>query len=64
MLWTGIFGFSFLAFVGIPNAQGAIWYVKTDGSDTNGGTSWQDSFKTIQRGIGEASAGDTVLEER
>jgi hypothetical protein len=63
MLWSGIMIFSSLAFIGIPFAHGAIWYVKTDGSDTNGGTGWEDSFKTIQRGIDEASAGDTVLVE-
>jgi parallel beta-helix repeat protein len=61
MLWAGIMVISSLTLVGIPYAQGAIWYVKTDGSDTNGGTSWEDSFQTIQRGIDEASIGDTVL---
>ena len=61
MLWAGIIIFSSLALIRIPYAHGAIWYVKTDGSDTNDGTSWEDSFKTIQRGIDQASAGDTVL---
>ena len=63
ILWAGITVLSFLTLVsaGIPYAQGATWYVKTDGSDTNGGTSWGDSFQTIQRGIDEASRGDTVL---
>ena len=42
ILWAGIMVISFLTLVsaGIPYAQGATWYVKTDGSDTNGGTSW------------------------
>jgi hypothetical protein len=61
MLWTGIMIISSLTLVGIPYAQGDTWYVKTDGSDTNGGTNWEDSFQTIQRGIDEASTGDTVL---
>lgn len=61
MLWAGIILISSLTLVGLPYAQGDTWYVKTDGSDTNGGTSWEDSFQTILRGITEASAGDTVL---
>jgi hypothetical protein len=61
MLWAGIMIISSLTLVGIPYAQGDTWYVKTDGSDTNGGTSWEDSFQTIQRGIDEAENGDTVL---
>jgi hypothetical protein len=61
MLWAGIMVISSLTLVGIPYAQGDTWYVKTDGSDTNGGTSWEDSFQTIQRGIDEAENGDTVL---
>ena len=61
MLWAGIILISSLTLVGIPYAQGDTWYVKTDGSDTNGGTSWEDSFQTIQRGIDEAENGDEVL---
>ena len=61
MLWAGIILISSLTLVGIPYAQGDTWYVKTGGSNTNGGTSWEDSFQTIQRGIDEAENGDTVL---
>lgn len=37
------------------------WYVATIGSDTNGGTGWNDAFATIQKGIDTSSNGDTVL---
>lgn len=37
------------------------WYVATNGSDTNGGTGWNDAFATIQKGIDTSSTGDTVL---
>jgi hypothetical protein len=60
-LWAVIMVILSLTLVGIPYVHGTTWYVMTDGSDTNGGTGWEDSFKTIQRGIDEASAGDTVL---
>jgi hypothetical protein len=44
-------------------AAAATWYVSNDEDsfDTNGGTSWGDAFKTIQRGIDEAVNDDTVL---
>jgi hypothetical protein len=37
------------------------WYVATNGSDTNGGTGWNDAFATIQKGIDTSSNGGTVL---
>lgn len=45
----------------IVTAHADTWYVKTNGSDSNGGTTWNDAFRTIQKGIDEASATDTVL---
>ncbi|UCF95193.1 MAG: right-handed parallel beta-helix repeat-containing protein [Desulfobacterales bacterium] len=44
-----------------PASAADIWYVSLDGSDTNGGTGWDDAFATIQRGIDAASDGDTVV---
>ena len=32
----------------------------TNGSDTNGGTSWSDAFATIQAAVTASSAGDTI----
>lgn len=37
-----------------------IWSVKTDGSDSNIGTSWDDSFQTIQKAIDESTDGDEI----
>lgn len=34
----------------------AIWYVSTAGQDTNGGTSWAQPFRTVQRGLSAAAA--------
>lgn len=40
----------------------AIWYVSdATGNDTNGGTSWADAFKTIDKGMFTAASGDVVL---
>ncbi len=41
-------------------ALGAIWYVKTDGSDSNSGNSWYQAFATIQKAIDSASDGDEI----
>jgi len=41
-------------------ALGARWYVKTDGSDSNGGQTWNQAFKTIQKAVMEASDGDEI----
>ena len=37
------------------------YYVATTGDDSNAGTSVESPFKTVQRGVSRASAGDTVL---
>jgi hypothetical protein len=37
------------------------WYVASGGDDTNGGTSFEDAFATIQMGVDTALDGDTVL---
>jgi hypothetical protein len=42
------------------NAQAATYYVSNSGSDSNPGTQAQP-FKTIQKGLGTALTGDTVL---
>ncbi|UCF91834.1 MAG: right-handed parallel beta-helix repeat-containing protein [Desulfobacterales bacterium] len=59
-LLFGIFSIALVLGAGIPFVRADIWYVKTDGSDGNGGTSWDDAFQTIQRGIDAASASDHV----
>jgi beta propeller repeat protein len=47
----------------VPPPSG-IWYVKTDGSDQNSGTSWQYAFSTIQRAIDEAGEGEEIWVEQ
>lgn len=37
-----------------------VWYVSVDGSDSTGDGSFEHPFGTIQRGVDEASDGDTV----
>jgi len=44
--------------------QGPVWYVSGRGSDQSGDGGWGSPFRTIQRGIDCAKAGDTVLVER
>jgi len=38
----------------------AVWYVKTDGSDSNSGASWGDAFLTIQMATTVAPDGDEI----
>jgi hypothetical protein len=44
--------------------RGPVWHISTHGSDQSGDGGWGSPFRTIQRGIDCASAGDTVLVER
>ncbi|KPL01207.1 MAG: hypothetical protein AMJ91_00695 [candidate division Zixibacteria bacterium SM23_73_3] len=44
--------------------RGPVWYVSTQGSDLSGDGGWGSPFRTIQRGINCAKAGDSVLVER
>ncbi len=44
--------------------QGPTWYISTNGNDQSGDGGWGSPFRTIQRGIDCAKAGDTVLVER
>lgn len=54
----------FLLVLGLAGSGwAAVWYVKTDGSDTNSGTSWDDAFQTIQKAIEEAIAWDEIWVE-
>ena len=41
-------------------ARAVVWYVQTDGSDSNGGSSWDDAFATIQRAIDSATDRDEI----
>jgi len=42
-------------------AQAATYYVAVGGSDANDGSSWEEAFATIQKGIDSAGSGDTVI---
>jgi hypothetical protein len=42
-------------------AQAAVWYVKTDGSDSNSGISWDYAFANIQAAVDSATDGDEIL---
>jgi hypothetical protein len=46
--------------VAVPAAAAATYYVATTGSDSNGGTSWSDAWKTIQHAVDNVSPGDTI----
>ena len=54
-----LFGF-ILFFSGITVSWSATYYVDTKGSDANSGTSLTSPFKTIQKSMNIAIAGDTV----
>ncbi|MHC4621152.1 MAG: hypothetical protein ACYTEQ_25680, partial [Planctomycetota bacterium] len=47
-------------FIPVPALAADCYVDGTTGSDSNGGTSWGDAFKTIQKGLDNAIAGDTV----
>ncbi|WP_428661262.1 choice-of-anchor Q domain-containing protein [Runella sp.] len=42
------------------SAQATVYHVKTDGNDTNAGTSWSAPFKTLQNALATATAGDQI----
>ncbi|MFH1597566.1 MAG: MopE-related protein [Patescibacteria group bacterium] len=42
-------------------AVGNTYYVKTDGSNGNSGTSWDQAWSSIEYGINNISGGDTLL---
>lgn len=42
-------------FSGTLPAASAVWYVATDGSDSNSGQSWDDAFQSIQNAIDNAT---------
>ena len=42
-------------------ATAATYYVSPTGGDDNGGTSWGESFLTIQHAVDAAASGDTVI---
>jgi hypothetical protein len=44
-----------------PALLGATWYVDDSVALPGDGTSWLTAFRTIQKGIDEASSGDTVM---
>ena len=44
----------------VPEGYAGVWYVKTDGSDSNTGISWNDAFQTIQKAIDSAIGGDEI----
>jgi predicted outer membrane repeat protein len=37
-----------------------VWYVSPTGDDLNSGTSWSDSFATVQKAIDDANIGDQI----
>ena len=45
----------------LSGAEAANVYVRSDGSDSNTGTSWSAAKLTIQKGLDACSAGDTVF---
>jgi len=45
----------------ITGANGATYYVKSDGNDDFNGTSWETAKKTIQQTINNAGAGDIII---
>ena len=50
-----------LAVSPVMSASRKTWYVSPDGADGSAGESWDSPFKTIQRAVSAASAGDTVV---
>ena len=42
------------------NSWARIWYVKTDGSNTNSGTSWAQAYQTISQALLYATDGDEI----
>ncbi len=45
----------------VPASQAATWYVSTDGSDTNAGSSPGTPYLTIAKALTRVAAGDTIL---
>ena len=37
-----------------------VWYVRTDGSDANSGSSWESAKRTVQAAVNTATAGDRI----
>ncbi|MBO4454493.1 MAG: fibronectin type III domain-containing protein [Paludibacteraceae bacterium] len=46
------------------HASAATWYVRTDGSDGDDGTSWETAQASIRLGIDNCRAGDTLYVEK
>ncbi|MCB1227588.1 MAG: DUF1565 domain-containing protein, partial [Verrucomicrobiales bacterium] len=46
--------------LGCQSALAADLHVKTDGSDSNSGSSWTDAFQTLQKALSIAVAGDHI----
>jgi parallel beta-helix repeat protein len=42
------------------SACSEVWYVRPDGSDTNGGAAWTDAFQTIRKAVERAEDGDEI----
>jgi len=55
-----VLSFSVVAMPPVAAAPGTTYYVATGGSDSNGGTSWLDAWKTIQHAVDNVSSGDTI----
>lgn len=58
MLYDGLQEFRGGVVLAVP---GTTHYVKPDGLDTNSGSSWGSAFKTVQKAIDAAVAGDRIL---
>ncbi|MFH1597565.1 MAG: right-handed parallel beta-helix repeat-containing protein [Patescibacteria group bacterium] len=60
ILWTGVAIFYFTDNIAVQ-AAGNTYYVKTDGSNSNSGISWNQAWASIEYGMNHISGGDTLL---
>ncbi len=61
MMKLRLYWMHLLLFACLNDLIGDVWYVSTNGSDANDGTSWLTPFLTISNAVSKANNGDTVL---